>query len=116
MRSEKGVRFATCQCPKHAGKYGQLAESRYDGNGKVIAVTCARCTLPFVIVCRACDQGTTDIDEHVKASPACGDDVAYRTTRARTGSMRATKKAPASQGALFAPDVLKGRRSGAFHK
>src|SRR6185369_16118167 len=87
------VRWPTCQCPgtddlDSRGRVVRLArkrEERRDGNGKLVAVTCARCTLPVVIICRACDLGTTDIDELVKASPKCARDVAYRATRATGG-------------------------------
>lgn len=88
-----------------------------DGNGTLVAVTCARCTLPIVIVCRACGAGTLDIDEHVKESQDCAKDVAYRTARATAPSLRVTKAALKLTGTLFPEEVLDPKgKTGAIHK
>lgn len=118
VRATKAAKFSTCQCPgldqPGAGKgilarFGRKPSNVTDGNGKVVAVMCARCTLPIAVVCRACDKGTHDIDLHVKDSPKCGEDIAYKTSRATPGGGR-SKKAPKTQAALFSDDVLRGPR------
>jgi hypothetical protein len=117
------ARMTTCQCPPKASGAGMMRVSAQkrkefrDGNGNLVAVVCGACTLPIALVCRACQEQVKSIDEHVKVSPACADDLAYRTARAPSPSLRVTKAALKLTGKLFPDEVLDPiKGSKAFHK
>lgn len=118
-------RFATCQCPASsekgygkdpAARGGRMPEERRDGAGKLLAVTCGRCLLPVFVLCRACEQGTLDGDAHVKESPSCGADIAYKVARAPSVAPRITKASMARTGKLFPDNVLDPGKRGAIHR